>query len=137
MTFIAARSVGGRGSLNRKLPRRWRSEPQRIAQLAGFTQAATGGSAVAIASAGFRVRERNAKPQPLEMPEFLRAMTNGSPGKTRLTWQGLDGAVTYLVEMSTSPYGDGEWTQVATPTKSSCEVDGAEPASPAGSESPA
>jgi len=103
---------------------------QRIGQLAGFTQAATGGNRVAITGTGFGVRERNAKPQPLPAPSFLTATTNGSPGKTKLTWEPLDGAASYLVEMCPDVFGEAAWTQVDTPTKSSCELNGAEPGKP-------
>ena len=100
-----------------------------VAHLAGVTEALTQGDRTAMLSAGFGVRGRNTPPQPLSAPEAVQATTNGSPGKTKLRWQGLDGAVSYSVEMNTTPDKEG-WRHVTTTTKSSCEVDGAEPGKP-------
>ena len=102
-----------------------------IALLAVTTQAATKGDTGAMLSAGFGVRGRNTPPQPLPAPENVTAATNGSPGTTKVRWPGLPGAVSYLVEMSTDPFARTGWRQVATPTKASCEVEGAEPGRPA------
>jgi hypothetical protein len=103
----------------------------KIAQLAGFTQAATGGKATAISSAGFGVRGVNARPQPLPAPENLQASTNGFPGRTKLTWDVLDGAMVFLVEMTLDPNGQVDWKRMKTSTKTTCEVDGAIPGKPA------
>lgn len=101
-----------------------------IAQLAGFTAAVTEGDPTAMLSAGFGVRGRNLPPQPLPAPASVTAETNGTPGKTKVRWQGLVGAVSYLVETTTNLQIETGWRQVAAPTKASCEVDGAEPGKP-------
>ena len=101
-----------------------------VAQLAVLTQAVTNGDPVAMLSAGFGVRGQNTPPQPLPAPENVTAGTNGSPGITKVRWRGLAGAVSYLVESSPDPITGTSWRQVATPTKASCEVDGAEPGKP-------
>ena len=101
-----------------------------IAYLAGVTEALTNGDRTAMLSAGFGVRGRNAPPQPLPAPREVSARTNGTPGITKLNWTGLEGAVSYVVEMSPVSSDDADWRQVATPTKASCEVPGAEPGQP-------
>ena len=100
-----------------------------ISLLASLTEALTQADPAAMLSAGFGFRGRNTPSQPLPAPEQVQAMTNGSPGKTKLRWQGLDGTVSYSVEMNTTLDPQG-WRHVTTATKSSCEVDGAEPGKP-------
>jgi len=107
-----------------RIEKRWDAT---IALLAGFTQAATGGNPTAMVGAGFGVRGVNAKPQPLPAPDNVTALTNGRPGRTKLTWEGVDGAVIYLVEMSLNPDEPVNWNPMEPTTKISCEVDGAEP----------
>ena len=102
----------------------WDSE---VALLASFTESATGGVAASIVSAGFGVRGANTPPQPLTAPESVVADTNGSPGNTKVRWNALAGAVSYLVQVSPDPITAQGWKTVATPTKSSCETDGIDP----------
>jgi hypothetical protein len=54
-------------------------------------------------------------------------MTNGVPGRTKLTWRALDGALIFLVEMSLDADSPEGWKRLTTSTRTSCEVDGAEP----------
>lgn len=98
-----------------------------LVALAGVTQAVTGGDATAILSTGFGVRGSNTPPQPLVAPGDVMAKTNGAPGNTKLSWKKLHDAVTYLVQRSAEPMTEGSWLTVATPTRASCEVDGAVP----------
>jgi hypothetical protein len=106
------------------IEKRWDGK---IASLAGFTQAATGGNPVAILTTGFGVRGVNAKPQPLPAPIHVAALTNGFPGRTKLTWEGVDGTVIYLIEISLDTATPVNWKNMEPTTKSSCEVDDAEP----------
>ena len=98
-----------------------------ITLLAGFTESATAGVAASILSAGFGVRGPNTPPQPLPAPDHELAKTNGSPGNTKVSWQALSGAVSYLVQRSPDPMTPESWETVATPTRSACEAGGAEP----------
>ena len=67
-----------------------------ISQFAGITEALTGGDPEGITSAGFGVRVTTGRPQPMPAPTGVAAATNGFPGKTRLSWGVIDGAVIYL-----------------------------------------
>ena len=96
-------------------------------QLAAFTQAATGGDEVAILSSGFDVRRANSPKPPVGAPGGLTVSTNGAPGVSKVRWYGVDGAVSYLVECSPEPITEKSWVQVDAPTKTNCEVSGAEP----------
>lgn len=98
-----------------------------VALLAAFTESATNGSADAILSAGFGVRGPGTPPQPLPAPDSLLAKTNGAPGVTKLSWRALSGAVSYVVQWSPDPMTATSWETVATPTKASCEPEGAVP----------
>jgi hypothetical protein len=97
--------------------------------LAGVTENATGGEAVKILSAGFDVRGPATPKPPLGAPTDLLAMTNGSPGVTKLTWSPLDGARLYVIQQNPNPTVDTGWAQVATSTKARCETNGVEPGS--------
>ena len=123
--------VGAREALKQIISARNAAETDwndQCTQLAGFTQSATGGDATAILSSGFGVRAPNSPPPPsLPAPASVTATTNGSPGNTKVKWKGVQGAVSYLVEMSADPFTETSWAQVAAPTKTSCEVGGAEP----------
>jgi hypothetical protein len=98
-----------------------------IAQFAGLTEALANSDPTAILSTGFGVRGVNAKPQPLPAPEGVKALTNGFPGRTKLTWEGVEGAVIYLIEMSLDPDQPVNWNPTEPTTRTTCEVDGAEP----------
>ena len=98
-----------------------------ISTLAAFTESATKGDKTAILGAGFDVRGTRTPPPPLEAPAGLKVATNGTPGVSKIKWDPVHGAVSYLVEMSPDPITAKSWEQVDTPTKSSCEADGAEP----------
>jgi hypothetical protein len=100
---------------------------QRLSQLAAFTKFATDGNPTAMLSAGFLVRERNSPAQIPAAPTDLRALTNGKPGRTKLTWAPVDGALIYLLQVCLQPQPEDDWTDLPMSTKSSCEVDGAEP----------
>lgn len=102
-----------------------------IAQLATMTEALTGGDPTDILSAGFGVRDTTGRPQPLTAPANLRVATNGSPGRTKLSWDGLSGAVLYLIQMSLDPDAQLDWRPMTTSTKTSREFDGAQPGQPA------
>lgn len=102
-----------------------------IAQFAGVTEALADSDPTGILSTGFGVRITNGRPQPLPAPVGVRAATNGSPGKTKLSWDVLDGAVLYFIEMSLDPGVPDTWQYRTTSTKASCELDGAKPGKPA------
>ena len=95
--------------------------------LAGVTENATQGDRTAILSAGFDVRGTRTPTPPLPAPTALEVATNGSPGVSKLKWKPVRGAKSYLVEQCPEPITPGGWVQVDTPTKASCEIDGAEP----------
>ncbi len=101
---------------------KWLNE---LTALAAFTQSVTGGDAEKLLSAGFEIRGSATPKPPLNAPANLQARTNGMPGVTKLSWNPLGEAVAYVVEHSAAP--EGPYTQVAMPTKASCEVEGAEP----------
>lgn len=94
--------------------------------LAALTESLTQGDADKITSTGFDVRGVPTPPQPLPAPINLLVNTNGSPGVSKLTWR-LEGADSFLVEMSPEPITDESWEQVAVTTKMRAEVPGAEP----------
>lgn len=126
--------VAAQGALRALLTRRDGIEKKwdrQIAQFAGVTEAIANSDPGAITSAGFGVRGVNARPQPLPAPENLQASTNGFPGRTKLTWDVLDGAMVFLVEMTLDPNGQVDWKRMKTSTKTTCEVDGAIPGKPA------
>ena len=102
-----------------------------IAQLASLTEALTEGDPTSIISAGFGTRTTTGRPQPLPAPTGLRAATNGSPGKTMLSWDVVGGVVIYLIEMSLDPDSPVTWKFKATSTRTSRELDGAHPGQPA------
>ena len=100
---------------------------EEITRLADFTQTATGGDEAAILSTGFGVRRPNAPTPPLTAPAGLTVTTNGAPGNSKLRWYVVGGAVSYLVECSPEPITAQSWVQVLAPTKTNCEVGGAQP----------
>ena len=122
--LVARAALNQMVSVRDGIEKRWDGQ---ISQLASATQVATGGEVTAIFSAGFGVRGANVPPQPLPAPEEVNAATNGSPGRTKLTWRVQPGAVIYLVEMSPDPMTPTSWRQMATSTRASCEFGGAEP----------
>ena len=95
--------------------------------LAGVTQNATGGDETKILSTGFDVRRAPTPPPPAGAPGPLTVKLNGSPGVTKLSWPPVTDAKSYLVEQSPDPITPTSWVQVDTPTKASCELDGADP----------
>ena len=95
--------------------------------LAGVTENATQGDRTAILGAGFEVRGTRTPTPPLPAPTALEVATNGSPGVSKLKWKPVRAAKSYLVEESSEPITPDGWVQVDTPTKASCEIDGAEP----------
>lgn len=98
-----------------------------ISQFASLTEALANGDPSAILSTGFGVRGRNARSQHLPAPTRLSVSTNGVPGRTELRWGAVRGATFYLVEMSLDITSDDNFRPMATSTRASCEVDGAEP----------
>lgn len=123
-----------RSTLNELLAKRDTAEKRwdrGVAQLAVTTEALTNSNPVDILSTGFGVRPTDGRPQPLPAPGGLQAATNGSPGKTKLRWDGSHGAVIYLIEMSLDAGDPVTWKFKTTSTKTSCEVEGAEPGKPA------
>lgn len=102
-----------------------------ISQFAGITEALADSDPQAIVSTGFGVRVTTGRPQPLPAPTGLAAATNGSPGKTRLSWSVLDGALIYFVEMSLDEGVPANWRRVTMSTRATCELDGAQPGKPA------
>ena len=95
--------------------------------LAGVTENATQGDKTAILSAGFDVRGPKTPPPPISAPTGVAVATNGSPGVSKVKWNPVTRAKSYLVEMSPDPITEKSWEQVDTPTKASCEATGAEP----------
>lgn len=98
-----------------------------LTTLAAFTQIATQGDEPKILSTGFEVRRAPTPPPPASAPGPLTVKLNGSPGVTKLSWPPVPDAKSYLVEQSPDPVTDTSWAQVDTPTKASCELDGADP----------
>ena len=133
--FNAANTAvqGARDSLRQQLAARDAVEQRWTAAcntLADFTQIATGGNEVSILSTGFGVRAARTPAQPLTAPTALSVQTNGSPGISKLRWNPVTGAVSYLVQCSPEPITETSWTQVATPTKANVEIPGADPGKP-------
>ena len=95
--------------------------------LATKAEAAAEGAPEAILSGGFDLKAEATPAQELEAPANFVARLNGTAGVTKLSWDSLAGAVSYLVQETDTPDDEGSWETVATPTKSSCAVDGAEP----------
>lgn len=95
--------------------------------LAAFTQSVTQGDETKILSTGFDVRRAGTPMPPPAAPGPLTVKLNGSPGVTKLNWPSMPDAKSYLVEQSPDPMTDASWNQVDTPTKASCELEGAEP----------
>ena len=97
----------------------------KLVALASFTQSATGGNAAKIESAGFGVR---GTPTPVPLPEqvmSLNVMLNGSPGHSKLNWEGVSGADGYLVQGSPDPITATGWTQSIVSTKTTFLGNGA------------
>ena len=101
----------------------WNTE---LLALAGVTQAGTGGNETAILSTGFGVRGPNSPSQPLGAPINVLVATNGSPGVSKVSWE-LEGAESFVVEMSADATAPAHWVQVLLTSKSYCEVPGAIP----------
>jgi hypothetical protein len=102
----------------------WRGK---LKALAAKTEDITGGIEAAVLSAGFELKSEPTPPQPLEAPLLVQAATNGTPGLTKLRWQPVAGAVSYLVETCADPMTPDGWEQIDTPTRAACTVPGAEP----------
>ena len=125
--YVAARTVCDEASSAREDGvARWLAA---LTGLAGVTENATGGDKTKILSTGFDVRAERTPAQPLEAPVNLAVRTNGSPGVSKLSWE-LDGADTFLVQMSDDPMNPNSWKQVMVTTKTRIEVPGAEPGKP-------
>ena len=122
--------VAARGTVAQKMAERENAETAWLTALnalAGCTQSATDGYAVAIESAGFGVRAGRTRTQPLPAPEGLIAKTNGTPGHTLLTWPPLAGAKSYLVQSSPDPITPASWAFSKSCTTASADVNGAQP----------
>ena len=61
------------------------------------------------------------------LPEGLVARTNGTPGHTLLSWPPLDGAKSYVVQISPDPITANSWAFASSCTTASADVGGAEP----------
>jgi hypothetical protein len=121
-----------RDSLRQAVTQRGEAEldwDTKVMCLAAFTEAVTDGGAVAIESAGFGVRAGRTPAQPLGAPVNLMVETNGKPGVSKLTWM-LDGAKSFLVEMTATPDDAASWEQALVTTKATCEIPGAAPGQP-------
>ena len=98
--------------------------------LAAFTESATQGDSTKITSTGFDVRGPRSPKPPLGAPTDVQAKTNGSPGVTKLSWNTMDGVRLFIVQQTNDEAAQTGWAQVATPTKASCDVGGADPGKP-------
>ena len=122
--------VAARGVATQKMTLRGDAQKDwttKLNALAGFTESATNGNAAKIESAGFGVRAPQTPPQPLPAPEGLVARTNGTPGHTLLSWPPLDGAKSYVVQISPDPITANSWAFASSCTTASADVGGAEP----------
>ncbi len=106
------------------IEKRW---DQGISQLASFTKFATNSDPTAMLSAGFGIRGPDTPSQPLPAPQDVTASTNGAPGCTKLSWAPVPGAIVYVIQMSPDPITDDGWEYMPVSTRSSAELDGAEP----------
>jgi len=100
---------------------------RKLKALAAKTESITGGQPAGVLSAGFEMKSGPSPSQPLEAPVALHVATNGTPGMTKLSWDPLKGAVSYLVETCADPISPDGWEQIDTPTTAACTVNGAEP----------
>lgn len=101
----------------------WQTE---LTALAGVTQAVTGGDETAILSTGFGVRAPSTPTPPLHAPINVLVRTNGTPGISKVSWE-LEGADSFIVQMSLDAAAPTNWTDVLMTTKSSADIPGAEP----------
>lgn len=121
--------VAARGTVTQKMTVREDAQADwttKLNALAGFTESVTGGLAAKIESTGFGVRAPRTPPQPLPAPEGLVARTNGTPGHTLLNWPPLEGAKSYIVQISPDPMTATSWAFACGCTKADTDVNGAE-----------
>jgi len=96
-----------------------------VTNLAGFTQSATSGNAGKILSAGFDIAN---PPVPLPVPVAVTGLTvalNGTPGHSKVSWNGVPEADGYLVQGSPDPITPTSWQMPQIAMKPACDTNGA------------
>ena len=93
-----------------------------IVLLGSYVQSASSGDKEKILSSGFDVRkERTVSNEEMDVPENV-SCKGGRDGEVKVSWDGVDKAKTYVVEMSSD--NGATWTSQGTPTKSKETVKG-------------
>lgn len=87
----------------------------------------TEGEPEAVLSTGLELKADPTPVQELEAPTGLRATTNGTPGRTKLTADPMPGALLLVVEACADPITADGWEEVARSSKPTCTAEGAEP----------
>jgi hypothetical protein len=93
--------------------------------LASFTETATGGDAAKILSTGFDVRASATPPPPLSMVVGLIVRLDGTPGHSKLNWNGMQGGEGFLVQGSPDPITPTSWAPPIIVTKTRYTANGA------------
>ena len=91
-----------------------------LEQTASYVENVAKGEASIILLAGFPLAQEPAPIGQLAPPQNLLGVATDLEGTTKLKWNGVHGAKSYIVECATSP--DGPWTQVTVTTRISCNA---------------
>lgn len=98
-----------------------------VANLAAFTESATGGDADKILTTGFDIRATPVPPQPVTQVENVKVTFNGMPGYSEVRWKRQTNAEAYAVSRSPDPITATSWENEGTVTEAKYTGNGATP----------
>ncbi|HEX8492433.1 MAG TPA: fibronectin type III domain-containing protein [Pyrinomonadaceae bacterium] len=94
-----------------------------VTRLAGYVESASGGRDDVILSAAMDVRAPSVVSNaPPSAPISATATTGDRDGEIDLSWNAVQGAQSYIVQVSPNPPTDTSWTQAAVVTASRCTI---------------
>jgi Fibronectin type III domain len=95
-----------------------------LTRMGGYVSSVSGDDEALITSAGMSVQQPKASAGPPTLPQSFAAMTGDSDGEIDLSCNAVNGAQSYIFEMSLQAPPNAAWTHIQTTTKSSLTVTG-------------
>ena len=100
---------------------------EKIRRLATCVEAESGGEEAFILKAGFELRKRNNRPEPMPAPKSPALKRTDTGGEIILRWKPVPNSKNYHIELSLAGKVPKTWQTTHYTTKSRCLIDGLKP----------